>query len=119
MSFNKYLTDFVNLTCISDDYVWFEFRKPCGYSFCFPFIKNNPTSSLYSHLDSLWHSTNNFIWNHNGQMLSRAYNKSIRDWIRESQMESLTPVGQPMVYRITFDIQSNPDLNNIENHRHH
>jgi hypothetical protein len=119
MSFNNYLTNFVTLTTtISDDYIWFEFRKPCGYSFIFPFIKNSPSSALYSHIDSLWHCTNNFIWNQKGELLSRAYNKSIRDWIRESQMESLTPIGQPIVYRITFDVHSNPDLNNIETHLH-
>lgn len=117
-AFNNLLDDFLTLTSSNTDYIWVKFTKPCGYSFVFPFLKNCPSSSLYTHIDSYWSDTNNTIWNNNGDILHRSHNKTIRDWINETRMISETSVGQPLLYSINFDISSY-DLNNIRNNHNH
>lgn len=118
VSFNNLLDNFITLTSNNTDYVWFKFKKSCGYSFVFPFLKNCPASNLYSHIDGYWSETNNIIWNLNGEILHRSYNKSIRDWINQSKMVSETPIGEPLLYTINFDVSSY-NLNDIQNNHHH
>jgi hypothetical protein len=113
MPFNNYLNDFLTLTSNNTDYVWFKFSKPCGYSFIFPFLKDSPSSILYTHIDSYWKNTNNIIMNQKGEILYRTYNKSIRQWICDSNMVSETSIGEPLLYTIYFNVLNYE--NNINN----
>ena len=105
--------DFLQITKNNhDDFVWILFEKSCGYSFIFPFLKNSNTFVLYNHLDCLWNTTVNHIWNQYREYLPRESGLKIRDWILKSNMTSLTSIGYPIVYKVYFNTGSVPNNNN-------
>jgi hypothetical protein len=90
-----------------DDYVWLLFEKPCGYSFCLPFLKNLPTSSIYSHLDNIWTQNLVCVYTEKDEILYRGNSLSIRDWIRNTGPKCIkSDLNQPLVYKIYFDTLS-------------
>ena len=87
---NNRLHDFINKTIENtDDYIWITFNKSCGYSFVFPFLKNDSISALYRHLDILWDNTCNMIWleiNNEMIIISRGDNRTIREFITNNNI---------------------------------
>ncbi len=87
---NNGLNDFINKTIENtDDYIWITFSKKCGYSFMFPFLKNDSINALYRHLDILWDNNCNLIWleiNNQTVIIRRSDNRTIREFITNNNI---------------------------------
>jgi hypothetical protein len=111
---NNRLHDFMNKTIENtDDYIWITFSKSCGYSFIFPFLKNDSINALYRHLDILWDNTCNMIWleiNNERIIISRGDNRTIREFITNNNILRDN-------YNVFFETVSyNNIVNNNNNH---
>jgi len=82
---NNQLHDFINKTIENqNDYIWITFSKSCGYSFIFPFLRNDNINALYRHLDILNINNSILIWleyNNQKVVINRSDNRTIRDVI--------------------------------------
>ncbi len=104
--FNEYIN---KIRFNSDDFVWFLFEKPCGYSFLHVFPRNASVQSLYEYLDCLWSDSMNQIWDSNYSYLHRNQSTKLRTWILENNIKPYS-LGFPLVYKIYFDTISKPKL---------
>jgi hypothetical protein len=112
---NNRLNDFINKSIENtDDYIWITFSKQCGYSFIFPFLKNDNINALYRHLDILWDNNCNIIWleyNNGKIIINRSDNRTIREFITNNNILRDN-------YNVFFETVSYNDIQNISNNNH-
>ncbi len=82
------INDFVqNTKNNSSDYSWIRFSKGCnGYSFVFPFVKNDSIQSLYRVLDAMYREQCVTIWDENNKVIHRSDTRCIRDYLRNNNI---------------------------------
>jgi hypothetical protein len=110
---NNDINDFVeNTKNNSSDYSWIRFSKGCnGYSFMFPFVKNDSIQSLYRVLDAMYKEQYITILDENNKIIHRSDTRCIRDYLRNNNI--LMPPNS-IVYDFSYACIN---LDNISNNK--
>jgi hypothetical protein len=110
---NNDINDFVqNTKNNSSDYSWIRFSKGCnGFSFIFPFVKNDSIQSLYRVLDAMYKEQYITIWDEQNKIIHRSDTRCIRDYLRNNNI--LMPTNS-IVYDFSYACIN---LDNISNNK--